>query len=60
MNHYYKISMAALRAIQELAKLLGRVAHMLDCEVATLERTLMRHIPMENEMEEEERIVILH
>ena len=60
MNHYYKMSLAALRALQELAQLLRCVAHMMDCEVASLERTLMRHIPIENEMEEEERIVIIH
>ena len=54
------MSLAALRALQEVAQLLRHVAHMVDFEVATLERTLMRHVPIENEMEEEEGIVIIH
>ena len=60
MNHYYKMTLATLWALQELASLLRRVAHMMDCEVASLERSLMRHVPIENEMEEEEQIMILH
>ena len=57
-HHHYTMALASLRALKELASLLRRVAYMMDVEVTSLERALVRHVPMEDE--EEERIVIIH
>ena len=57
-HHHYTMALASLRALKKLASLLRRVAYMMDVEVASLERALVRHVPMEDE--EEERIVIIH